>query len=180
MQILFNSMRFPPGVDASKAIDGYHLALRGFPADAIAEGIGKFLRGECEGINPKYCPHPPELAQIVRSAVVPARILPKLPRPEHHWQAGERERMRLKFPMWAYAFSAGLMDELDAANRAGFGAMVVLAHKWRVPIPPELLEDEERTGRDWHLAGNRARAALAGNPPPFMRRWREIMGRDYA
>lgn len=64
-------MRFPPGVDASKAIDGYHHALRGFPAEAIAVGIGKFLRGECSDVSPKFCPHPPELAAIVRGVVSP-------------------------------------------------------------------------------------------------------------
>jgi hypothetical protein len=66
---LFNSMRFPPGVDAEKAIYGYIHALQGFPVEAIAHGIRKFLRGECEDVNPKYCPHPPELAAIVRGTM---------------------------------------------------------------------------------------------------------------
>lgn len=174
-------MRFHPGVDPDKAMYGYMQALNGFTLDAIAAGITKFLRGECEGVNPKFCPHPPELAQIVRSAVVQSRVhQPQLPKPERTWVAGECERMRLKMPMWHYAFHAGLVDDLDRANRAGFGAMVVLAQKWGIPIPHELLLDEAQTERDWRLAGNRARAALAASPPPFMRRWREIMGRDYA
>jgi hypothetical protein len=69
LQVLFNSMRFPPGVDAEKAIYGYMSALQGFPVEAIAHGIRKFLRGECEDVNPKYCPHPPELAAIVRGTI---------------------------------------------------------------------------------------------------------------
>lgn len=166
-------MRFPPGVDASKAIDGYHLALRGFTPDAIAEGIAKFLRGECQDVNPKFCPHPPELAQIVRTAVVQHRVTRTVETIKQiHVEpvAGERDRMRLKMPMWRYAFAAGLMDELDAANRAGFGAVVVLAHKWGIPVPEELLADEAKTEYEWRVIGNRARAAMEANPPPFMRR----------
>lgn len=62
-------MRFPPGVDRDTAIFGYMQALQGFSIDAIAYGIQRFLRGECEGVNPKYCPHPPELASIIRETM---------------------------------------------------------------------------------------------------------------
>lgn len=62
-------MRFPPGVDQAKAIYGYIQALQGFPVENIAYGIQKFLRGECEDVNPKFCPHPPELAAIVRGTI---------------------------------------------------------------------------------------------------------------
>jgi hypothetical protein len=62
-------MRFPPGVDAQKAIYGYMTSLQGFSVEAITHGIRKFLRGECEDVNPKFCPHPPELAAIVRGAM---------------------------------------------------------------------------------------------------------------
>lgn len=179
MQTLFNSMRFPPGVDAEKAIGGYHLALSGFTAEAIAAGIAKFLRGECQDVNPKYCPHPPELAHIIRTTVVPTRVQqPAISRPEHNWLPGERERMRLKMPMWRHAFECGLMDQLDAANRAGFGATAVLAQKWGIPIPEELLLDEAKTEHEWRIAGNRARAAIAGSPPPFLRRYHET-GREF-
>ena len=54
MQVLFDSMRFPPGVDEKRAIFGYMTALNGFTIEAIEHGIRKFLRGECEGVNPKY------------------------------------------------------------------------------------------------------------------------------
>lgn len=66
---MFNSMRFPPGVDAEKAIFGYVGALQGFPIEAIATGIRRFLRGECEDVSMKFCPHPPELASIVRGSI---------------------------------------------------------------------------------------------------------------
>lgn len=172
LQVLFDSMRFPPGVDEKRAIFGYMTALNGFSVEAIEHGIRKFLRGECEGVNPKYCPHPPELASIVRTVVVPQRVVvaPVERRVSQADVPGERERMRLKMPMWRHAFECGRMDELDAANRKGFGAMVVLARNWSIPIPEELLFDEERTERDWRLAGNRARSAVEASPPPFMRR----------
>lgn len=177
LQVLFDSMRFPPGVDEKRAIFGYMTALNGFSVEAIEAGIRKFLRGECEGVNPKYCPHPPELAFIVRTAVVPERVFVKqLAPPERpQWGAGERDRMRLKMPMWRHAFECGRVDELDTANRAGFGAMVVLAGKWGIPIPDELLADEGKTEREWRLAGNRARAAIEANPPPFMRRFEQAI-----
>ena len=66
---MFNSMRFPPGVDAEKAIYGYVGALQGFPIEAITSGIRRFLRGECEDVSMKFCPHPPELAAIVRGTI---------------------------------------------------------------------------------------------------------------
>lgn len=66
-------MRFPPGVDAEKAIFGYVGALQGFPIEAIAAGIRKFLRGECEDVSMKFCPHPPELAAIIRSTITNRR-----------------------------------------------------------------------------------------------------------
>lgn len=168
-------MRFHPGVDPDKAMYGYMQALNGFTIEAIAAGVTKFLRGECEGVNPKFCPHPPELAQIVRSAVVQSRVsqaVETIKRVHVQEVPGERERMRFKMPMWRHAFECGRMEELDAANRAGFEAMVVLAQKWGVPIPEELLVDVDRTQADWRIAGNRARAAMEANPPPFMRRRR--------
>ena len=69
LQILFNSMPFPRGVDPEKAIIAYVNALQGYPVEAIAHGIRKFLRGECEGVSQKFCPHPPELAAIVRGTI---------------------------------------------------------------------------------------------------------------
>jgi len=64
-------MRFPPGVDAEKAIYGYVGALQGFPIEAITSGIRRFLRGECDDVSMKFCPHPPELAAIVRNVASP-------------------------------------------------------------------------------------------------------------
>jgi hypothetical protein len=167
-------MRFPPGVDEKRAIFGYMTALNGFTIEAIEYGIRKFLRGECEGVNPKYCPHPPELAAIIRTAVVPNRVL-RLPTPVHPDAPtqGERERMRLKMPMYRHAYACGLMDELDAANKAGFGAMVVLATRWGIEVPEELLSvPEAQAERQWREARNRAWGAIERNPPPFMRRIR--------
>lgn len=168
-------MRFPPGVDPDRAAGGYLAALHGFTLDAIVCGIRKFIRGECEGVSLKYCPHPPELAQIVRTTVVPNRIPAErqLPAPFREMVQevpGERARLRLKMPMWRHAFASGKMDQLDAANKAGFGAMVVLAQKWGVEIPQELLDLPEREAEaQWRIVGQRARARMEIDRPPFMR-----------
>lgn len=76
LQVLFNSMPFPRGVDPEKAVIGYLNALQGFPVEAIAYGIRRFLRGECEGVNPRFCPHPPELAGIIRDTLGSKPSLP--------------------------------------------------------------------------------------------------------
>lgn len=47
----------------------YMDALSGYPMQAITDGIRKFLRGECEEVSKKFCPHPPELASIVRGCI---------------------------------------------------------------------------------------------------------------
>jgi hypothetical protein len=75
--------------------------------------------------------------------------------------------------MWQYAFANNRMDELSAANEAGFSAMVVLANKWGVEVPAELLVDVERTEREWHAARNMALAEMDRNPPPFLRNQRK-------
>lgn len=62
-------MRFPPGVDPDSAAVGYLSALEGFSVDAIVNGIRRFLRGEVDGVSPKFCPHPPELARIIRDSM---------------------------------------------------------------------------------------------------------------
>lgn len=62
-------MPLPRGVEPDKALMGYGNALSGFTAEAIGAGIRRFLRGEVEGVSMKFCPHPPELAAIVRTTV---------------------------------------------------------------------------------------------------------------
>lgn len=62
-------MPLPRGSDPEKAVIGYLNALHGFSIGAVTSGIRKFLRGECDGVSPKFCPHPPELAAIVRGFV---------------------------------------------------------------------------------------------------------------
>lgn len=66
---MFNSIGFPRGVEPDKAVFGYIQALQGFPVEAIAYGIRRFLRGECSDVSQKYCPRPPELAAIVRDTI---------------------------------------------------------------------------------------------------------------
>lgn len=63
---LFRAMPQARGTRAADRLDGYMTALSGFTLDEVEAGIAKFLRGEIDGISQKYCPHPPELAAIVR------------------------------------------------------------------------------------------------------------------
>ena len=76
LKILFSSMPLPRGSDPDRATVGYLQALQGFPIEAIAYGIRKFLRGECEGVSAKFCPHPPELASIVRGEMPRRSAIP--------------------------------------------------------------------------------------------------------
>lgn len=76
LKILFGSMPLPRGTDRESAAIGYIDALSGFPIEAIVYGIRKFLRGDCEDISPKFCPHPPELAKIVRGAMPNRNAVP--------------------------------------------------------------------------------------------------------
>lgn len=62
-------MPLPRGTDPDKAAIGYYAALQGFTIQAITHGIRRFLKGECEGVSQKFCPHPPELAAIIRQTV---------------------------------------------------------------------------------------------------------------
>lgn len=170
LQMLFDALPFQRG-QADNAVAAYVEALRGMALDAIHTGIRKFLRGECADVSPRFVPTPPELARIVRTAIVPNRI-PEERRiaPFRHTSDGERARMRLKMPMFRFAFGSGLMDDLDRANRAGLGAMIALAGQWGVEVPPELLDALDRDGeRDWQKARNQAWAEIERNPPPFMR-----------
>lgn len=54
------------GVKASERLEGFLIALEGFPLAAIETTIMRYLRGETE-LSRKYCPLPPELAAVVRS-----------------------------------------------------------------------------------------------------------------
>lgn len=171
LQMLFDALPFQRGAKSDNVAMAYIEALSGTTVDALHAGIRKFLRGECQDINPRYVPTPPELARIVRGAVVQNRV-PEERRiaPFRHSTEGERDRMKLKFPMLQYAWgSPALMDKLANANRDGFGAMVALATDWGVKIPEELLTiPDDEAERRWHLARNRAWAEIERNPPPFL------------
>lgn len=173
LRVLFDAgLPFQRGTKADGVALAYVEALRGMTLESIQAGIRKFIRGECENVSPRFVPTPPELARIARTAVVPARV------PEDHRIApfrqpgdGERARMKLKMPMFSFAFSSGRMNELAEANRAGLGAMIALATEWGVEIPDEIFSiPEDRAEREWQSARNRALADIERNPPPCMRR----------
>lgn len=172
LRVLFDAgLPFQRGAKADGVAMAYVEALQGMSIEGIQAGIRKFIRGECEDVSPRFVPTPPELARIVRTAVVPSRV-PEERRiaPFRHSDSGERARMRLKMPMYDFATKHGRIDELAAANRAGMTAMIALAMSWGVPVPAELFDvPEQAAERQWHTARNRAWAEIEHNPPPFMR-----------
>lgn len=171
LQVLFDALPFQRGTRTENVAMAYIEALRGVTAAAVTEGIRKFLRGECEDVSPRFVPTPPELARIVRTAVVAARI-PEERRiaPFQHRDDGERMRMRLKMPLYNFATATGRMDELARALDAGFGATAALAAKWGIPIPAEFSElSDQFIESEWRAARSRAQMEVDRNPPPYVR-----------
>lgn len=171
LRLLFDAnLPFQRGANVENVAMAYIEALRGSTLEAIQAGVRKFLRGECQDVSPRYLPTPPELARIVRTAVVQTRI-PEERRiaPFRHPDSAANARMRLKVPMWPYAFERGLTDRLVRANREGFAAMVALAIEWSISIPEELcaIPDAEAE-RQWEVVRNRAWAEIERSSPPFL------------
>jgi hypothetical protein len=150
----------------------YEKGLGGVPDRAISETAIRFIRNEIPHQSPTFAPSVAEFVQAARRVPIERVMLPK-PERQREIDPGERARMRLKMPMYNHATRCGLMAGLDAANKAGFSAMISLAHKWGVPIPEELLsmpgDDAER---QWADARRRAWVEIERNPPPFLRRQR--------
>lgn len=166
LQVLFGALPFQRGKSDVTAL-AYVEALQGVSLDAVTAGIRKFLRGECENVSPRFVPTPPELARIVRNAVMPTRIPPERRLPAHTPPSdAERARMRLKMPMYHYAISHGKIADLARANGAGIDAMILLAAEWGIPIPDELAD---QTDEDWQTARRRAWAEIERDPPKFMK-----------
>lgn len=63
---LFTALPLPRGIDAEGLTDGYLIALEGLPLDALKSVVVKLIRGVMPD-QPKFCPRPPELAQMVRN-----------------------------------------------------------------------------------------------------------------
>lgn len=172
LQVLFNALPFQRGSKSDDVAGAYVSALTGSTAGAIAAGIQRFLRGECEDVSQRFVPTPPELARIVRTAVQPVHRKPPVERPMEPLAPDAKSRMRLKMPMWSAAFgSIERLDALAKANAEGLEAMIVLAMAWGVPVPPELLDDPHGEER-WHQARSKALAEMERNPPPYLRRQR--------
>lgn len=171
MKVLFNALPFQRGTDPQLAALAYIEALQGLSAQAITEGVRKFLRGECEGVSTKFVPTPPELARIIRTAVVPSRIPEKqiAARPEP--TLAERGRMKLKMSLFSFAMTGPGARKVEEANRAGFEASIALAQEWGVPIPEETWAAFKMDGaeQEWQRQRNIAWHRIENSPPPFMR-----------
>ncbi|HKY87631.1 MAG TPA: hypothetical protein VJL90_12785 [Pseudorhodoplanes sp.] len=149
----------------------FEKGLGGVPDRVISETAKRFISNEIPGQSATFAPSVAEFVKAARS--IPTDTLPRLPKPEPERQLSPaaKARMRLKMPMFQHANECGLMDQLDAANKAGFSAMAELAGKWGVPVPEELLSlPPVEAERQWANARNQAWADIHRNPPPFMRR----------
>lgn len=172
LQVLFDALPFQRGSKTDNVAAAYVEALRGCSSEAINAGIRRFLRGECEHVSPRFVPTPPELARIVRTAIVDRVPVERRIEPYREPLPGEKMRMRLKMPLLQAAHgNQGRMLALAKANAEGFQAMVVLAANWQVRVPDDLLDmPTEEAERQWQQARTRAWAEISANPPPFMRR----------
>ena len=168
---------FPQGsADPDVLIATFEKATAHIGSAAISEAARRFTCGEVKGANLTFAPSVAEFVQECKRVPTEHVRLPK-PAPQRRMPDAERLRMRLKMPMYNHATRCGLMDQLDAANKAGFSAMISLAHKWGVPIPEELLsmpgDDAEL---QWADARRRAWVKIERNPRPFLRRQRAKVG----
>lgn len=152
----------------------YEEDLQGISDQAICETAQRYRRNEIPEQNKTFAPSIAEFVDAARKQIefIAIRERPRLPDrrgyvPGNQELPGARERMRLKMPLYQYANELHLMDELDAANREGFGAMVNLATKWGIEIPQELL-DRPDAEDEWYRARNRSWSEIERNPPPFM------------
>lgn len=156
----------------------YSAVLRDINSQAIIEAAQRFVTGEVSGQSKTFSPSVAEFCTEARrmADLLPFRNRPALPAPaktERHVTPTEGARMRLKMPMWRYAFEHGLINQLAEANRTGMAAMVVLATNWGIPVPEALFAiPDDEAERQWQLARNRAWAEIERNPPPFLRRQR--------
>lgn len=172
LKVLFNALPFQRGTDPDLVTLAYVDALNGLSAEAITEGIRKFLRGECEGVSIKFVPTPPELARIIRSTVIPTRQVIEKPSATRQLTPAERGRVALKFELFRAAFGTDRMSDIAKATREGFAASIALAQEWGLPISRETWEAFEapNSEQDWRTTQNRILADFDRNPPPYMRR----------
>ncbi len=65
LQPIFVSLPLPKGVDGDALLRQYHYALADLPLDALRSLVSKLVKGTWSE-EVKFCPRPPELANMVR------------------------------------------------------------------------------------------------------------------
>lgn len=157
----------------------FEKVLDGVGDEAIVETARRFSAGLIEKQNREFAPSSADFAFEARKIeeFLSFRNRARLPYRGNQDDRGlrlepmEKARLRLKMPMYQHAVATGQMTALTEANVAGFGAMAVLAQKWEIAIPQELLDaDDDFIEAQWHRARNIAIGAIERDPPPFMRR----------
>lgn len=158
LHLLFSAMPMQAGADPKTALSGYLIALQGRPGWAIEEAVKRFLRGEVDGASKKYCPRPPELAEIVAEVISPmverkeaeakkeseARRLREQIAERTQFDDAHREKMRFMFSVLQAGLSLKQVDRVAAATARGIGTkagieeMMALGQEWGVSIPESL------------------------------------------
>lgn len=80
---MFTSLPLPRGVDADELLGGYLVALEGLLPSTLKSVVIHLIRGTWYE-DVKFCPRPPELANMVRQEQrrIDAMTRPRLPKPE--------------------------------------------------------------------------------------------------
>ncbi len=156
LHLLFSAMPMQAGSDPKTALTGYLIALQNRPLWAIEEAVKRFLRGEVAGASKKFCPRPPELAEIVADVLSPIVMAREADAKQEAEQRRKQEqvaqrtvefsdehRAKMKF-MFAVLAKGLALQEADRVARAsafgigtkrGIEEMMALGQEWSIPIP---------------------------------------------
>jgi hypothetical protein len=98
---MFTSLPLPRGVDADELLRGYLVALEGLLPSALKSVVVHLVRGTWHE-EVKFCPRPPELANMVRfeQRRVEAINRPRLPPPQtqpHEWKDWRQKHIDTAF-----------------------------------------------------------------------------------
>lgn len=182
---MFTSLPMPKGVDADDLLGGYLVALEGMPPATLKSVVIQLIKGIWRE-DVKFCPRPPELANMVRAEQrrIDAQNRPRLPGPAIVERAFNDIKITHRLRADELA-KAGYVLIAEGVDHDGFSK---LAKSRGIPAGSRHLF---ATSEIWapqavaHLADTRAietRKAAAGKSvieadptPEQIERWKKIM-----
>lgn len=159
LHLLFSAMPMQAGSDPKTALAGYLVALQGRPAWAIEKAVTMFLRGEVDGASKKFCPRPPELAEVVGQVLSPVldereakakreaeetRRREQIASRETEFSDEHRAKMQFMFAVLRTGLALKQVDRVAEATaykistKRGIEEMVALGQEWGIPVPESL------------------------------------------